>query len=614
MKKIYAIMACLGLLAFPGCQEDEDLSLNNVGYLRLEVGTDNTTLTKAEEAEYNPKQIAVKIIDEAGLTVKETDDYTTWTEAIPLSPGKYKISASSAGFDGSTAAVDKPYYAGLDSVTVEAGKPVSKTVTCTLANVLVTVEFNEAFKAAFKSATVVVRDTVVASNQVSFKMNDATETQKAYFPVTGLFADLAVTNQKDVSHEKQDTVRDVKARENVILRYQLGEPGNGSTDIDIELDGTTRTYIYTIGVPLTETTTLVASEANAWSKFAYLNGEIASFAGIFNQSNLSFQYKTADAEEWTSVSADLTEEEKDKKYSVKLSGLNPATKYQYRLYYKNGEEEFTSDPREFTTEEATELVNGSFDDWYEKTGKYVFKNTSVWYACSEEYYTTNEGSFWDSSNPGTGEGAAVLISDPLNPTTGVSSPVNTAGGKAAQLKSATTAGYIAAASLYTGSFGGVVGIPTAEVNFGQPFTSRPIALKGYYKYIPQVINYVDRQPDGANIVKNETIDECSIYIALAKKTYTINNGDSKTFIDFENDENIIAYGELPSGAATSGEGYTDFEIKLKYKNLTDVPTHIIVVCSASKYGDYMTGGEGSTLYVDDFSLVYDGEPEIWVKE
>ena len=55
----------------------------------------------------------------------------------------------------------------------------------------------------------------------------------------------------------------------------------------------------------------------------------------------------------------------------------------------------------------------------------------------------------------------------------------------------------------------------------------------------------------------------------------------------------------------------EFNIPLKYKNLTDQPTHIIVVCSSSKYGDYMTGGAGSTLYVDDLSLIYDGTPTIW---
>ena len=127
------------------------------------------------------------------------------------------------------------------------------------------------------------------------------------------------------------------------------------------------------------------------------------------------------------------------------------------------------------------------------------------------------------------------------------------------------------------------------------------------------MNHVDRMPDGVTLVEGETIDECSIFIALAKKSFTFNNSKEEEYIDYEGDDNIIAYGSLPSGAATSGDGYVEFTIPLKYKeaNFGDQPTHIIIVCSASKYGDYMSGADNSTLYVDDFSLIYDGEPQIW---
>jgi hypothetical protein len=38
--------------------------------------------------------------------------------------------------------------------------------------------------------------------------------------------------------------------------------------------------------------------------------------------------------------------------------------------------------------------------------------------------------------------------------------------------------------------------------------------------------------------------------------------------------------------------------------------YIILVASSSKYGDYFTGGDGSVMYIDDFELVYDGEPSL----
>lgn len=607
MKKIQVIIAITAFSLFTACQNEEDvLQDSGVGYLRLEVGADKTTITKAEEI-YNPKQIAVKIINEAGETIEETDDYTTWTDAIALTPGKYKISASSAGFDGTTAAWDKPYYAGLDSVTIVKGESVSKTVTCTLANVLVTVEFDSEFKKAFKSATVVVTDTVTASNKVTFTMNETTEKGKAYFPVTGLFADLAVTNQKDKIFSKKDTVEDVKARENVILRYKLGESSTGSTNIDITLDGTTKTYIYTIGVPLTATSTIVASGANAWSSFAYLNAEIPSFAGIFDSSKLFFEYKTAEASEWIKVETEKTVIEKNKKYSIKLSSLTPATAYQYRLFYDDGTEKgIVSDVVDFTTEDniIPDYFNLSFDDWYTTGGK-----NNV-YACSSANYPDKK--FWDSGN----EGANTI--NEINPTKQETKDV--VEGSAARLTSTEVNAYIfkvfAAGSLYSGDFlesvvGGLKPEDSgAKLSFGQPYSAgRPTRLTGYYKYNP--VNVTTYTSSKVPQVKSGDRDSCSIYIALTDWTtaFEVNTKESK-FVDFT-DNSIIAYGELSKEEMSpeSMAEYKAFSIDLKYRDLNRKPTYILIVCSSSKYGDYFVGGVGSTLLVDEFSLEF-GEPII----
>ena len=53
--------------------------------------------------------------------------------------------------------------------------------------------------------------------------------------------------------------------------------------------------------------------------------------------------------------------------------------------------------------------------------------------------------------------------------------------------------------------------------------------------------------------------------------------------------------------------WTQFVIDLEYKNLTKKPTHIIIVFSSSKYGDYFEGSTKSLLYLDDLEFVY-GEP------
>lgn len=598
MKKLYTILTfCLFLASLGSCQ-NEELGQNAIGYLRLEVGTDKTTQTRAED-EYNPKQIAVKIVNSAGKTVEETDDWTTWTEAIELPVGTYTIEASSAGFDGKTAGWDKPYYAAKETVDIKMNTNTSKEIVCKLANVLVTVEFSDDFRAAFQSAVVGVSDKSNSDNKVTFEMRRASETGKAYFPVTDLISNLTVSNYKGELHSKKDTITGIKAQENVILRYRIAS--SGSSNIGVTVDDATKTYTYTIGVPVTATSTLVAS-ANAWSSFAYLTAEVPSFADIFDQSKLEFQYKTADAAEWTKVSTDITVEEKDKKFSTKLTGLTPATDYQYRLYYNDGTEEgITSETVNFTTEAQTPLPNGNLDSWY-KSGK-------TWYPVTENDYKVS-GSFWDSSNPGTTTGAGALVNK--NPTQGNSTTVHTSGGQSAELKSqyasAFGIGKFAAASLYTGKFNSLVGTNGAKIDFGQSFVSRPTALHGWFHYTSGKIDYRgDNTPEGLG--EKGSDDLCSIYIALSKKQKQVDNTKTETFLDLENDTDIIAYGQLSDAEAVTTNGWKEFTLNFKYKTLEPLDTYyLIIVFSASKYGDYFTGSTNSVMYVDDLELVYGDTP------
>ena len=99
---------------------------------------------------------------------------------------------------------DKPYYAGSSDVTVVSGQDVTANVTCTLANVLVTVNFDTKFKEGFKSATIVVADSAdMNGTRLTFQMGE-NETAKAYFPVPekSLIVQTSVTNQKDKTYSK----------------------------------------------------------------------------------------------------------------------------------------------------------------------------------------------------------------------------------------------------------------------------------------------------------------------------------------------------------------------------------------------------------------------------
>lgn len=615
MKRIYTILLIASTLFFFACQQEENLAGGATGYLRLTVNEDMSTNSRADVPEgYKPEQIAVQIVNAEGETVEETEDWILWqNKSIELPVGTYTIKASSNGWDGQAAGFNIPYYTGSKEVTIAADKEVNETITCTLANVKVTVNFDKALLTKVCSVAATVDDDAVSNGasptySLSF---ESTETRSAYFPVSRLFANITVVNNEGVSNSMRKELTDaegnpVKARDHFILNIK--ESGTGESGISVTVDPTTHEYSYTFNVS-TKPTSGATMTAGAWDRLAYLQAtNVVPGTGVSTE-GMKFQYRKAsetavlaetDEASWTDV-VTTTEENK---YTAMLSGLTAETAYEYRLVNGNGDVIST---QSFTTSAAdaqTALYNGGFELW-SQNGQTVYPEN--------ESSAGNTTSFWNTSNPGTSQGLGA-IGGAVNPTTGITSPV-VSGTYAAKLQSTNKLSVFAAASLYTGKFQGLSGM-SANMEFGQPFTSRPIALHGYYQYTPQKINHVDRTPDGVTITNGETMDECSIFIALAKKSFTFNNKKEEEYIDYEGDDNIIAYGALPSGAATNetaNNGYKEFTIPLQYKEsqFGETPTHIIIVCSASKYGDYMTGADNSLLYLDDFSLIYEGTPAIW---
>ncbi len=615
MKRIYTILLIASTLFFFACQQEENLAGGATGYLRLTVNEDMSTNSRADVPEgYKPEQIAVQIVNAEGETVEETEDWILWqNKSIELPVGTYTIKASSNGWDGQAAGFNIPYYTGSKEVTIAADKEVNETITCTLANVKVTVNFDKALLTKVRSvAATVDNDTVSNGTSATYRLAfESTESRSAYFPVSRLFANITVVNNEGVSNSMRKELTDaegnpVKARDHFILNIK--ESGTGESGISVTVDPTTHEYSYTFNVS-TKPTSGATMTAGAWDRLAYLQAtNVVPGTGVSTE-GMKFQYREAsetavlaetDEASWTDV-VTTTEENK---YTAMLSGLTAETAYEYRLVNGNGDVIST---QSFTTSAAdaqTALYNGGFELW-SQNGQTVYPEN--------ESSAGNTTSFWNTSNPGTSQGLGA-IGGAVNPTTGITSPV-VSGTYAAKLQSTNKLSVFAAASLYTGKFQGLSGM-SANMEFGQPFTSRPIALHGYYQYTPQKINHVDRTPDGVTITNGETMDECSIFIALAKKSFTFNNKKEEEYIDYEGDDNIIAYGALPSGAATNetaNNGYKEFTIPLQYKEsqFGETPTHIIIVCSASKYGDYMTGADNSLLYLDDFSLIYEGTPAIW---
>ena len=619
MKTSLYLILFLCVSSFFSCQDESNgIGEKGVGYLTLNVGTSSATNTRA--AEYNPKQIAVQIVNLGTEKVEEeTDDWETWEgEKFALEAGKYAIVASSAGFDGSSPEFEKPYYEGADTVDITPNTSQTAEITCRLANVKLTVDFSFFKENEFKAASVEVK---AGSSSLTFSLGSPSETKAGYFPVKSLTANLTVTNKNGVVHTLKTPIEDAKARDHIILKYKSGNAEGGTSGITVTVDESTKTYTYVIPVELKEVAAgLDATSVNAWAKFAYLEGTATVKGMELDNSLVKLQYKEADASDWISLDAVV---EKDV-YKATATALTPATSYQYRMYYQNGETEFVSDTIAFTTEEEIALKYADFNEWYQ--------NQKAWYAIPEAEATSFDNhkkylnSFWDSGNMG----AAMMQKNPTEEAKGTEAHNGSSVKMSSQFVGMFGIGKFAAGNIYTGHYYETIMSPMgAKIFFGQSFTSRPTQLKGWYKYTRGTEIDEGDDPYKSELTKSGG-DQCAIYIALADNVGLDGGGQNYAFqidnslpeddpdnfkykntIDFsKNNPNIVAYGTISEEEAKGTDGqWKEFTIDLKYRDLTRKPKYIIVVASASKYGDFFTGSTSSVMYIDDFELVYDGEPK-----
>lgn len=599
MKKIQYILTFLFVALFAvSCSQDMELE-GEQGYLTLRVNslvsTNEGGTRAAAPEDYAPRTLHVEIVDQSGKVVKSTDDFANdknFQGNIKMKVGTYTIVAHSANWDGNGSGFDTPYYYGSTTVKVLSQSLVTASVTCTQANVKLTVNYDDVFASSFKSAVTTITSAVSGIDPLQFVMNETTKS--GYIPVGNFDAKLDVVNYSDVSNTLTRKFENVKAREHYILNFKLAQDGylgdGTGAGVKVEVDESTNTYTYTFEVPRKSAISLVTRAANAWSTFAMLSASVTAKTQSFDNAGLTMEWRVAGATDWNVIPYDALTIDAQDNVTTTLKGLTPNTSYEYRLRYINGDADVVCEPVAFTTEEQIALYNGGFENWW-MDGKVAYAN--------------EQGvSFWDTSNKGASSFGGS------NTTETTDAAYVHGGSKAARLESKYIVIKFAAASLYTGSFIELVGTKGAKLNWGVPFASRPTALKGYMQYEPAAVDRTSASAPAEAPASGEP-DQCGMYCALLSEALLVDNTDMSTFPDWENDSRVIAYGSLPLDQNVHSNGaWKEVNIPLVYSNINKKPTHLLVVFSASKYGDYFHGGEGSVLYVDDFSLEYGDTPAV----
>lgn len=239
--------------------------------------------------------------------------------------------------------------------------------------------------------------------------------------------------------------------------------------------------------------------------------------------------------------------------------------------------------------EEGQLYNMSLDGWSKKGGVNV---------CYGADANDQDRMVWGSANEAT---VMLNVQNCLPESVKVAVPGK--GKQAAKIQSryinALVVKKFAAGSLFTGQMDEINILKgNASLKWGVPFTKRPKSLEGYACYQPVAITHT-KAPYEA---KMGQMDTGVIYVVLGDWTgqVTIDPAESM-FLDVENDPAIIGYGIVSYNSHK--DDYEKFTINIDYRS-DRTPTQVIIVASSSELGDYFTGGDGSTLYLDELRFIY----------
>ncbi len=374
-----------------------------------------------------------------------------------------------------------------------------------------------------------------------------------------------------------------------LMAKMTAEEGSVETAIEaVDAEGKSRVAVWNVIASDATVKTGETKPYEVWTSKATLHGEIL-IDMLFSP---KFRYRVKGEQEWTTIDADLSE----KSFSKEIKGLTPGTTYEYQAM--DGEQ-VSSVTCEFTTETEFQPENAGFE----------YTSGSV----PTLIYGEGQSMWWDTGNHGSATMGSWGGKDVTTSDTSVKHS-----GKSIKLASqlAGLSGIyekFAAGNLFAGQYlktDGTDGV----LGWGRPCTSRPTALKVWVRYTPGSVT-----TDGSHIEKGST-DKGIIYVAVGdwKSSDTEYGAEWPVVVRTKGpslfnpkDAGTIGYGEH----IFTGNYGTDTETSMKeitipldyegYGGYDRKPESIIIVASASQYGDYFEGSTSSVMWLDDMELIYE---------
>lgn len=618
MKKILTL-ACGLLLAAVSCNKNViNGTSEGMGVLSIDMSfSGETRAALSEDQILQTAKVNIYKADFSGLVRSYT--YSAMPSPMYLAADSYRVDVIAGEAVAETPAVaswENRSYKGSKAFEITAGNVTSVEVLAGVSNAVSSVSFDPSIAENFSEGYTftIGLDANDAATQLVY---DASKSgAEGYFIISGIeepsFSwNFSGTLAKDASPFSQSgTISGLEAGKlyRLNLKYTIKD---GDLNFTLSVDYSTDVVDDTIIFEPVSTGLASSAAYEIWAGHATVHADVdaSEYAGA----TVQFAY-SSDGASWTNVDA---VNDAEGSWSATLTGLTGSTTYTYRLVI-NGEQ--VGDEKSFTTDAATRIPNGSFEYASLVSGQSYYK-----------FYDPNCGveegqtMFWGSGNGEGSEGVNGSANMGIVITT-IDTSDKVDGNQSVCAQTSSMVGILAAGNIFTGQFAGLVGTSGGKVNFGRPWTTRPTALKLWCKYSTGKMNIIKNFPEGVSLTSSD-YDRAEIKFAIGTwnyKTYGgtkdspvhVNTTDASTFVDYTTDASTVAYGNLiiynDGYSVNAGEkvsattsGWLEYVIPLDFHDLKTWPTHIVVSCAASQYGDYFSGCDSSKLWVDKVELVYE---------
>ena len=616
MKKILTfIIIGLGFAA-ASCTKADVSESKGEGMLSVDMSIASQTRAAVGEDELlNTAVVNIYKADFSGLVRSYT--YSDIPSPMYLAADKYRVDVLAGEAVAATpegASWDSKSYKGSQAFEIVAGQVTTVQVVANVNNAVTKASFDPTVAENFNEGYTLTM--TLSDEAASTLVYDASKSgAEGYYIVAGLFEPSLTwtftgTLAKDgSSFTKTGVIENVEPGKlyNMNLKYTIKD---GDLVFSLSVDRSTEIVDDTIIFEPVSTGLAPSSVYEIWATRATIHADVDASEG--EGKTIKFAYSTDEGSTWTYVDA---VNDSEGTYKAELTGLAPQTKYTYALCIDDVQ---IGEPMTFTTEAAPNFPNASFEYVSKVTGNNYYK-----------FYDPNCGveegmkMFWGSGN---GEGPdGVNGSANMNIViTDVDTSTKIDGNQSVVAQTSSMVGMLAAGNLFAGQFVGLVGTSGGIVNFGRPWSSRPTAMRIWCKYETGLINILNNNNLG--VTKND-YDRAQIKVAIGTWDYKkyggskespvqINTTDESTFVDYYTDPSTIANGDViiykEGYSINKGElittdttGWIEYVIPLEYHNLNAYPTHIVVSCAASQFGDYFTGYDKTKLWIDAVELIYE---------